>query len=175
MCGICVRWVAGVARAVTILFAFFFSSRRRHTRFKCDWSSDVCSSDLHLIVALFLDYRNRVGERGDRLFTGSGKLGLHQDVLQLTDTLLDLSRFDIAERFAGRVGEILELLVETDAVEQLLIGRIERRSGHVFAGRAFLIAEGLLDMRERFVRLAGVGISVARKLQFLFPAVEVAL
>src|SRR5260370_294579 len=28
------------------LFSFFFSSRRRHTRFKCDWSSDVCSSDL---------------------------------------------------------------------------------------------------------------------------------
>src|SRR5205085_7906570 len=24
----------------------FFSSRRRHTRFDCDWSSDVCSSDL---------------------------------------------------------------------------------------------------------------------------------
>src|SRR5260370_37959408 len=29
---------------------FFFSSRRRHTRFKCDWSSDVCSSDLTLTV-----------------------------------------------------------------------------------------------------------------------------
>src|SRR5260370_13237228 len=28
------------------LVLFFFSSRRRHTRFKCDWSSDVCSSDL---------------------------------------------------------------------------------------------------------------------------------
>src|SRR5882762_11467214 len=28
------------------IFVFFFSSRRRHTRFKCDWSSDVCSSDL---------------------------------------------------------------------------------------------------------------------------------
>src|SRR2546430_8571794 len=27
-------------------FSFFFSSRRRHTRFDCDWSSDVCSSDL---------------------------------------------------------------------------------------------------------------------------------
>src|SRR6267143_3147556 len=26
---------------------FFFSSRRRHTRWNCDWSSDVCSSDLH--------------------------------------------------------------------------------------------------------------------------------
>src|SRR5690606_39993815 len=27
-------------------FIFFFSSRRRHTRFSRDWSSDVCSSDL---------------------------------------------------------------------------------------------------------------------------------
>src|SRR2546430_7698233 len=26
-------------------FLLFFSSRRRHTRFDCDWSSDVCSSD----------------------------------------------------------------------------------------------------------------------------------
>src|SRR5438477_5393664 len=29
-----------------LLFLFFFSSRRRHTRLTCDWSSDVCSSDL---------------------------------------------------------------------------------------------------------------------------------
>src|SRR2546430_13034827 len=28
------------------LHVFFFSSRRRHRRFDCDWSSDVCSSDL---------------------------------------------------------------------------------------------------------------------------------
>src|SRR5256886_11476810 len=31
-------------------FFFFFSSRRRHTRFDCDWSSDVCSSDLALVA-----------------------------------------------------------------------------------------------------------------------------
>src|SRR2546427_3863609 len=32
---------------VCLFFSFFFfSSRRRHTRFDCDWSSDVCSSDL---------------------------------------------------------------------------------------------------------------------------------
>src|SRR3989475_6511972 len=31
---------------VCSFFFFFFSSRRRHTRFDCDWSSDVCSSDL---------------------------------------------------------------------------------------------------------------------------------
>src|SRR5438270_8873264 len=29
-----------------LVIVFFFSSRRRHTRFDCDWSSDVCSSDL---------------------------------------------------------------------------------------------------------------------------------
>src|SRR5699024_10195439 len=29
--------------------SFFFSSRRRHTRSKRDWSSDVCSSDLTLV------------------------------------------------------------------------------------------------------------------------------
>ena len=29
------------------IIAFFFSSRRRHTRLVSDWSSDVCSSDLH--------------------------------------------------------------------------------------------------------------------------------
>src|SRR5689334_24709694 len=31
---------------VFLIFIFFFSSRRRHTRWNCDWSSDVCSSDL---------------------------------------------------------------------------------------------------------------------------------
>src|SRR5438445_10823660 len=31
---------------LSFLFVFFFSSRRRHTRYWRDWSSDVCSSDL---------------------------------------------------------------------------------------------------------------------------------
>src|SRR5207249_7054580 len=37
---------AGRQRATVQHAAFFFSSRRRHTRSKRDWSSDVCSSDL---------------------------------------------------------------------------------------------------------------------------------
>src|SRR2546430_12541524 len=36
------RWICILLR----MHGFFFSSRRRHTRFDCDWSSDVCSSDL---------------------------------------------------------------------------------------------------------------------------------
>src|SRR5690606_40134706 len=35
-------------------FYFFFSSRRRHTRFSRDWSSDVCSSDLQVTALLTL-------------------------------------------------------------------------------------------------------------------------
>src|SRR5690242_21508188 len=31
-------------------YNFFFSSRRRHTRLTCDWSSDVCSSDLLAVL-----------------------------------------------------------------------------------------------------------------------------
>src|SRR2546430_10573807 len=48
------RRYTSVKRALFLLyyyvlsFFFFFSSRRRHTRFDCDWSSDVCSSDLEL-------------------------------------------------------------------------------------------------------------------------------
>src|SRR3712207_7676180 len=34
---------------------FFFSSRRRHTIYWRDWSSDVCSSDLGLALAVLLD------------------------------------------------------------------------------------------------------------------------
>src|SRR2546427_4860996 len=53
-----------------VLF-FFFSSRRRHTRFDCDWSSDVCSSDLgsHSSAHAFLDSATKffVVEEGDML------------------------------------------------------------------------------------------------------------
>src|SRR5688572_30593314 len=62
---------------------FFFSSRRRHTRFDCDWSSDVCSSDLILrALALRLAAQHQsavvadaVGERVDQAVTVLGKLG----------------------------------------------------------------------------------------------------
>src|SRR5438105_10358891 len=33
-----------------LVWSFFFSSRRRHTRSTRDWSSDVCSSDLELVI-----------------------------------------------------------------------------------------------------------------------------
>src|SRR5688572_31247714 len=53
-------------------FFFFFSSRRRHTRFDCDWSSDVCSSDLKLA--------RQAAKDGDPLVIVAGGDGTLQDV-----------------------------------------------------------------------------------------------
>src|SRR5205085_6846677 len=64
---------------------FFFSSRRRHTRFDCDWSSDVCSSDLALAgLSLAIDAGKPsiiavVGE------SGSGKTTLARLLLGLAE------------------------------------------------------------------------------------------
>src|SRR6266568_6895841 len=53
------------------MFFFFFSSRRRHTRWNCDWSSDVCSSDLE-VGHLGQDARGRPGEQPGQ---GGNRLG----------------------------------------------------------------------------------------------------
>src|SRR5699024_12134459 len=47
----CMWWLIQLCR----FSLFFFSSRRRHTRSKRDWSSDVCSSDLARRKDIYLD------------------------------------------------------------------------------------------------------------------------
>src|SRR5690242_3956449 len=63
-----------------IVFFFFFSSRRRHTRLTCDWSSDVCSSDLAR------DLLDHVQEEDIVSFTGSAdtaaRIRSHANVLR---------------------------------------------------------------------------------------------
>src|SRR5438034_6540112 len=54
-------------------FFFFFSSRRRHTRSLCDWSSDVCSSDLAPRGA----GADGGGDRGTRRVHAASAGGLH--------------------------------------------------------------------------------------------------
>src|SRR6201996_6828855 len=49
---------------------FFFSSRRRHTRFDCDWSSDVCSSDLAVRNSGAEAVVEGVGDHGCEYMTG---------------------------------------------------------------------------------------------------------
>src|SRR5689334_12826712 len=56
-------------------FDFFFSSRRRHTMWNCDWSSDVCSSDLPRVpragVPMIISYQHRF------IFFAIPKTGTH--------------------------------------------------------------------------------------------------
>src|SRR5258707_15007637 len=54
----CVRYLESAG-----IDLFFFSSRRRHTRYWRDWSSDVCSSDLHVMVPS--SYRSIIRRRPD--------------------------------------------------------------------------------------------------------------
>src|SRR5260370_38787069 len=58
-------------------FVFFFSSRRRHTRFKCDWSSDVCSSDLYPVRR---DLAHDVLRRTERRWQAEALRQVDQDI-----------------------------------------------------------------------------------------------
>src|SRR5689334_12829705 len=58
---------------------FFFSSRRRHTRWNCDWSSDVCSSDLAWAShKSFKPKRSRDGDDGSNFHGQVRKNDTHQ-------------------------------------------------------------------------------------------------
>src|SRR5699024_11948236 len=80
---------------------FFFSSRRRHTRSKRDWSSDVCSSDLGRIVSLFLNTWRWMRRRSETVSMTSSKPSIAQlrEVCQPLDVLGRVS----GEHWAGRL------------------------------------------------------------------------
>src|SRR5688572_31914267 len=70
-------------------YVFFFSSRRRHTRFDCDWSSDVCSSDLcraadGTTVLAVVDPTDQATLRAAQIVLGAGidvKVASSEDVV----------------------------------------------------------------------------------------------
>src|SRR5690242_21863138 len=73
---------------VTKRLIFFFSSRRRHTRLTCDWSSDVCSADLAVpmrddgeaVVLLHFAGEVRLRDPGDAEAEAVGGLDLLEGV-----------------------------------------------------------------------------------------------
>src|SRR5256886_13541639 len=64
------RDIFAVRALYRLLAFFFFSSRRRHTRFDCDWSSDVCSSDLNRA-----EISNDTGTYKTLMIVGNGSAG----------------------------------------------------------------------------------------------------
>src|SRR5260370_2571905 len=88
---------------------FFFSSRRRHTRFKCDWSSDVCSSDLSDLLGLHFSATSAVRHARDKVtheirlaMQGNALRPVFQPVYTVATGKLHgfecLSRFDLEPR-----------------------------------------------------------------------------
>src|SRR5437762_12982985 len=91
------------------MILFFFSSRRRHTRYIGDWSSDVCSSDLgRTASAPGLPYATRIGagvELVARLRAGLSRAFADPDLGHVRDALLiDGLEVRSEERRVGKEG-----------------------------------------------------------------------
>src|SRR5260370_680626 len=96
------------------LFFFFFSSRRRHTRFKCDWSSDVCSSDLPALKEMVISASREVQDPDtlpmsiDVIDAGRMEREQASDIREMVNLLPNVevprapARFSLAASPAGR-------------------------------------------------------------------------
>src|SRR5690606_25463217 len=118
---------------------FFFSSRRRHTRFSRDWSSDVCSSDLIGSANLII------------LFVGLELLSLSLYVA-------------VALRSKGdgvAAGTFVEDASREAALKYLILGSVA--SGLLLYGSALLYgAAGTLHFAEMRLALAGADSTLLR-------------
>src|SRR5438270_6202045 len=91
---------------------FFFSSRRRHTRFDCDWSSDVCSSDLEVRATI-----PPLDKAAQKSFLRPREAAYHA----LADMLIEQGRLSEAEQVVG-------FLKDEERSEERRVGK-ECRSG----------------------------------------------
>src|SRR5580698_10193729 len=91
---------------------FFFSSRRRHTRLTCDWSSDVCSSDLPQASAM-PTWMN-AGDANYHAGTFSLRRAFSQGVsFDFNYTLShSIDNASAAEGGAGQVGAVIQNILD---------------------------------------------------------------
>src|SRR5438477_8482731 len=94
---------------------FFFSSRRRHTRLTCDWSSDVCSSDLIVGVAVDDWTIDQLIERARTSIVGTGE-DLDEQVFKRFAARLSYVQGDFGDDQIGRAScrervEVSEVVV----------------------------------------------------------------
>src|SRR5437868_11825101 len=87
------------------MFIFFFSSRRRHTRSKRDWSSDVCSSDLFRRQAMIA-------------------IKTDGDLEKVAGQLADMEEIDYVVITAGSFDVLAEVVCEDDDHLLEILGRV---------------------------------------------------
>src|SRR6266487_5899252 len=109
---------------VTQAADFFFSSRRRHTRWTGDWSSDVCSSDLD--AARILQIAARLAQGAEEAARRNADLaalarrhkgGLDESTAQLAKLAEEVAKgAEEAEALTKASGDIQRFVVQTKAV-----------------------------------------------------------
>src|SRR5699024_11950694 len=92
----------------------FFASRRRHTRSKRDWSSDVCSSDLHPELKFHTSTSSIIMPKEAKK--------LHAEVEQIIEEMLEDGTFkEISETFFD--GQDVSVEPEEDRSEERRVGK----------------------------------------------------
>src|SRR5699024_2936732 len=148
---------------------FFFSSRRRHTRSKRDWSSDVCSSDLHkfhdLVVSdIVKESAVVVHNRRDNPGRTVGWRGHHstaRGIFLVDSQRIQVDPFDTAQGIVGVTGTFRddasgELLIQFGCPSTHLQTTRQRSFGALDAGLHTVLHDlpDVQDLRTDFFWLA---------------------
>src|SRR2546430_4878345 len=118
------RAVHDLGESDAMLYIFFFSSRRRHTRFDCDWSSDVCSSDLpEILPVVFENLENNVlkqsvvrGVRGELSSPVTGEAALCSKPERALCILINAVNRVVREAVPHREDRELAILITTQSI-----------------------------------------------------------
>src|SRR5215211_4484080 len=140
------------------VFFFFFSSRRRHTRSLCDWSSDVCSSDL-IDEATATPGRAEVERAPPRLVRALvGEIGIQQtpggSLVEIPAGALTVRALVERESEPGEIFE-LRLLEPGSAPLSIRVLDAEDQIPTVMPGKEVIEERGARAARVKETRRAG--------------------
>src|SRR5699024_4518787 len=137
---------------------FFFSSRRRHTRSKRDWSSDVCSSDLggagSIATAL-------LAGRGHRVVASTGRGEEHGDYLRELGAAEVIDRRELSEQ-PGRPLQSQRFAAAIDGIGSTTLANVLAQTAWGGTVAAYGLVQGpdlpttVLPFILRGITLAGV-------------------
>src|SRR3989475_3884985 len=150
---------------------FFFSSRRRHTRFDCDWSSDVCSSDLERAPGLTV-------KSVPKPTPGPGEVLIAVRHAGVCGTDLHIADWDpwaqgrikppivVGHEFAGEIESC------GDGVTELQAGQLVTAEGHIVCGHCLQCRTGNSHICKN-TRIIGVDRDGAFAEYIVMPATNV--